>query len=104
MGLGPWFIMGCPLVTRPWLSELRFEVERLKVIPFWVRHSSLSLKFWSPRILGSIFSILGRSLLMDEATSNASKLSFAYVCVEIGVDFVFARSVPMRNQNSGMVE
>ena len=86
---GPWFVRGKPLVLCLWMIESKFERDKLLTIPVWVKLPKLSLRLWSPTLIGRIASTLGMPLYMDEATTTGSRVDFARVCVEIDATFAF---------------
>ena len=47
----------------------------------------------SPASLGHIASVVGNPLHLDSLTENQSKLSYARICVEVGVECEFPKSV-----------
>ena len=83
---GLWFVQGKPLVLQQWTIDSLFEKDKLSTIPLWVKFPKLSLRFWSPNLIGRAASTLGVPLYMDEATATGS-----HVCIEIEASFSFPR-------------
>ena len=66
---------------------------QLTSIPIWVKFHNIPLEYWTNTSLGHIASVVGNPLHLDSLTENQSKLSFARICVEVGVDCEFHKSV-----------
>ena len=66
---------------------------QLTSIPIWVKFYNIPLEYWTNTSLGHIASVVGNPLHLDSLTENQSKLSFARICVEVGVDCEFPKSV-----------
>ena len=66
---------------------------QLTSIPIWVTFHNIPLEYWKSTSLGHIASVVGNPLYLDSLTENQSKLSFARICVEVGVDCEFPKSL-----------
>ena len=90
MESGPWNLAGRPFILRAW----RMLNIQLTYIPIWVKFYNIPLEYWTNTSLGYIASAVGNPLHLDDAlTENQSKLSFARICIEVGVDCEFPKSV-----------
>ena len=65
---------------------------QLTSIPVWVKFYNIPLEYWTNTSLGYIASAIGNPLHLDSLTENLSKLSFARICIEVGVDCKFPSS------------
>ena len=66
---------------------------QLTSIPIWVKFYNIPSEYWTNTSLGYIASVVGNPLHLDSLTENQSKLSFARICIEVGVDCEFPKSV-----------
>lgn len=101
---GPWFICARPLVLQRWDPDSNFEHQRLTSLPLWVRLPLLPLRFWSKEAMAAIGSMLGVPLMMDTPTTKGTRLEYARLCVEIGLDFAYPTSVPLFNASTNLME
>ncbi|KAK1305368.1 hypothetical protein QJS10_CPB11g01695 [Acorus calamus] len=84
---GPWSMANRPFVIQRWNRNIRFELERLKSIPLWIKLPNLPLHFWSRTCLGRIASLIGTPLYLDSPTALKSRTAYARVCVEVDAGF-----------------
>ena len=66
---------------------------QLTSIPIWVKFFNIPLEYWTNTSLGYIASVVGNPLHLDTLTENQARLSFARICIEVGVDCEFPKSV-----------
>ncbi|XP_039009388.1 uncharacterized protein LOC120137798 [Hibiscus syriacus] len=83
---GPWHIINKPLILRKWKPNLRRLNFDLSKIPVWVKLFNVPLELYSRSGLSYIASAIGVPLSMDSITASKSRLEYAKVCVEIGVN------------------
>ena len=93
MESGPWHLAGRPFILRTWRPGMDMLNIQLTSIPIWVKFYNIPLEYWANTSLGHIASVVGNPLHLDSLTENQSKLSFARICVEVGVDCEFPKSV-----------
>ncbi|XP_077215467.1 uncharacterized protein LOC143850014 [Tasmannia lanceolata] len=74
---------GRPLVLRRWSPEMALEKLSLSTIPIWIRFPGLNLRFWFAHCLSKLASKIGFPLYMDSHTTEAIRLSYARVCIEV---------------------
>lgn len=67
-----------------WTPKFKFEDES-SITPVWVRLPDLPLHLYDKKSLFMIARILGNPVKIDEITADASRGSFARVCVDIDV-------------------
>ena len=84
---------------RAWKPGMDMLNIKLSSIPIWVRFYNIPLEYWTSTCLGHIASTVGIPLHLDPLTENQTKLSFARICVEVGVDCEFPTSVLLDRGN-----
>ena len=99
MNAGPWHLAGRPFILRAWKPGMDMLNIQLSSIPIWVRFYNISLEYWTSTCLGHIASTVGIPLHLDPLTENQTKLSFARICIEVGVDCEFPKSVLLDRGN-----
>ena len=99
MNAGPWHLAGRPFILRAWKPGMDMLNIQLSSIPIWVRFYNIPLEYWTSTCLGHIASTVGIPLHLDPLTENQTKLSFARICVEVGVDCEFPTSVLLDRGN-----
>ncbi|XP_039041813.1 uncharacterized protein LOC120180569 [Hibiscus syriacus] len=85
---GPWHTQNKPLILRKWepnLKKLSFNLAR---IPVWVHLYNVALELFNRAGLSYIASAIGVPLSIDSITASKSRLEYAKLCVEIGVNEV----------------
>ena len=93
MTSGPWHLAGRPFILRAWRPGMDMLNIQLTSIPIWVKFFNIPLEYWTNTSLGHIASVVGNPLHLDTLTENQSMLSFARICIEVGVDCEFPKSV-----------
>ena len=99
MDAGPWHLAGRQFILRAWKPGMDMLNIQLSSIPIWVRFYNIPLEYWTSTCLGHIASTVGIPLHLDPLTENQTKLSFARICIEVGVDCVFPKSVLLDRGN-----
>lgn len=84
----PWFIGGHFIVLKKWHSMMKLSKDQLDKIPIWVKLFNVPLEYWDDDGLSGIASAIGEPLYMDRLTDYGDRVSFAKVCVEIGIDSI----------------
>ena len=93
MESGPWHLAGRPFILRAWRPGMDMLNIQLSSIPIWVKFYNIPLEYWTTTSLGYIASVVGNPLHLDTLTENQTKLSFARICIEVGIDCQFPKSV-----------
>ena len=99
MDAGPWHLAGRPFILRTWKPGMDMLDIQLSTIPIWVKFYNVPLEYWTSTSLGHIASTVGIPLYMDSLTENQTKLSFARICVEVGADCEFPKSILLDRGN-----
>ena len=99
MNTGPWHLAGRPFILRAWKPGMDMLNIQLSSIPIMVRFYNIPLEYWTNTCLGHIASTVGIPLHIDPLTENQTKLTFARICIEVGVDCEFPKSVLLDRGN-----
>lgn len=101
---GPWSMVGQPFFVQKWTRNLTMATENVKKVAVWVKIFSLPLEFWNPKGLSYVVSGLGKPLYPDSVTKKGSRLEFARICVEMGVENNFPDFIDLLLPNGESVE
>ncbi|XP_019257662.1 PREDICTED: uncharacterized protein LOC109235869 [Nicotiana attenuata] len=82
---GPHMLNNRPVIMKAWTADFDFDAEDLKTIPIWIKLPNLPLSCWSASALSKIGSGLGQPIYADACTSNAERISYARILVEVDV-------------------
>ncbi|XP_074277998.1 uncharacterized protein LOC141601604 [Silene latifolia] len=74
-----------PIIIKSWESELDLVKGKVDIVPIWIRLYGIPLKFWG-ECLPKIAGLVGTYVKKDEATAEKTRLSYARVMVEVGMD------------------
>ena len=99
MNAGPWHLAGRPFILRAWKPGMDMLNIQLSSIPIWVRFYNIPPEYWTSTCLGHIASTIGIPLHLDPLTENQTKLSSSRICIEVGVDCEFPKSVLLDRGN-----
>jgi len=80
---GPYLVYGKPLILRPMFEYFDFSCSEMTQVPVWIKFPNLPLKYWTPRCLSKLASVLGKPIQCDKLTSTKERLSYARVLVEV---------------------
>ncbi|KAM3232111.1 hypothetical protein P3S67_009337 [Capsicum chacoense] len=87
-----------PLIVKAWSSEMEFTREELYTVPIWVKLPGLEFKYWSPKGLSKIGSLIGKPLMVDINTEKKIGLSFARLLIEVEMRGNLPEKVFFRNK------
>ncbi|PHU13694.1 hypothetical protein BC332_14899 [Capsicum chinense] len=82
----------------------KFNEEVLKTIPLWVKLPNLALNCWSKDNLNRIGNGLGRPLYADNCTTNAKRISYVHILVEMDVTRLLPGSIVVCVPEGGIVD
>lgn len=102
--LRPYHIMRRPVIIKPWTSDFNFKEEILTTIPLWVKLPNLPLNCWNTVVLSKIGSKLGQPLYVDECTTQASRITFARIMVEMDVTKELPKEVKIQDARRKIFE
>ncbi|CAN4113882.1 unnamed protein product [Withania somnifera] len=72
-------------IVKAWNPEIDFSREELHTVPLWIKLPSLDFKYWSPKGLSRLGSLIGKPLMVDQNTERKTGL-FARLMVEVDMD------------------
>ncbi|XP_060182880.1 uncharacterized protein LOC132612810 [Lycium barbarum] len=88
-----------PFIVKAWTPDMEFTREELQSVPIWIKLPGLEFKYWSPRGLSKIGSLIGKPLMVDKQTETKLGLSFASLLIEVKVGKELPDEVLFRNEN-----
>ncbi|XP_016503545.2 uncharacterized protein LOC107821624 [Nicotiana tabacum] len=59
-----------PFIVKVWTTDMEFTREELYTMPIWIRLPGLDFKYWSPKGLSKIGSLVGKPLMVDKNTEK----------------------------------
>uniref|UniRef100_A0A0V0HUD6 Putative ovule protein n=1 Tax=Solanum chacoense TaxID=4108 RepID=A0A0V0HUD6_SOLCH len=59
-----------PFIVKAWNDDMEFTREELYTVPIWVILPGLDFKYWSPKGLSKIGSLIGKPLMVDKHTEK----------------------------------
>ncbi|KAH0696218.1 hypothetical protein KY290_013576 [Solanum tuberosum] len=66
-----------PFIVKEWSPDMEYTRAELLTVPIWVKFPGLDFKYWSPRGLSKIGSLVGKPLMVDHPTQKKVGLNFA---------------------------
>ncbi|KAF3681641.1 hypothetical protein FXO37_02819 [Capsicum annuum] len=93
-----------PLIVKAWHPYMEFTREELYTVPIWVKLPGLDFKYWSPKGLSKIGSLIGKPLMVDHNAENKHGLSFARLLIEVEMRRKLPDKVLFRNERGELVE
>ncbi|KAH0749146.1 hypothetical protein KY290_028378 [Solanum tuberosum] len=101
---GPHYFLKRPVIMKPWLPEFNFKKEILTTIPIWIKLPNLPLNCWNSVVLSKIGSSLGQPLYAEECTTQASRISFARILIEMDVTRSLPKMIKIRDPKGTVLE
>ncbi|KAM3337729.1 hypothetical protein P3S68_032054 [Capsicum galapagoense] len=83
---------------------MEFTRDELNTVPIWVKFPGLDFKYWSPKGLSKIGSLVGKSLMVDQHTEKKVGLRFARLLIEVEMDSALPDIVWFKNERGMLVE
>ncbi|XP_031740405.1 uncharacterized protein LOC116403411 [Cucumis sativus] len=90
---GPWHLGGKPMLLRKWTPGIVPESFVFDSVPVWIKLGRIPLELWTDAGLAVVASAIGKPLLVDLATKERRRLSYARICVELNVDNIMPAEV-----------
>ncbi|XP_060182858.1 uncharacterized protein LOC132612786 [Lycium barbarum] len=81
-----------------------FSREELYTVPIWIKLPGLDFKYWSPKGLSKIGSLIGKPLMVDKNTERKIDLNFDRLMVEVGMDSILPDTVTFINERGCLIE
>ncbi|KAM3218349.1 hypothetical protein P3L10_022879 [Capsicum annuum] len=66
---GIYYFDNKPFIVRV-SPEMEFSKDKLLTVPIWIKLPGLNFKYWSPKGLSEIRSLVGRPLTVDKSTEK----------------------------------
>ncbi|XP_077217876.1 uncharacterized protein LOC143852379 [Tasmannia lanceolata] len=95
---------GRPLILQRWEPGISTEKQHLTEVPVWIHLPGLHLKFWSSHCLSQIASLIGKPLYMDTYTTEATRLNYARICVQVSAGQRLPDSIKLKSSTGEMVQ
>ncbi|XP_015168553.1 uncharacterized protein [Solanum tuberosum] len=93
-----------PLIVKAWSPDMEFTREELYTVPIWVKLPGLDFKYWSPKGLSKIGSLIGKPLMVDQNTERKLGLSFARLLIEVEMKVKLPDKVFFKNERGELIE
>ncbi|XP_009610495.1 uncharacterized protein [Nicotiana tomentosiformis] len=93
-----------PFIVKAWNSDMEFSKEEIQTVPIWIKLPGFDFKYWSPKGLRKIGSLVGKPLMVDQNTETGVGLNFARLLVEVGLDTKLPDIMIFRNEKGQMIE
>ncbi|XP_019248818.1 PREDICTED: uncharacterized protein LOC109228098 [Nicotiana attenuata] len=93
-----------PFIVKELHKDMEFTREELYTVPIWVKLPGLDFKYWGPKGLNKIGSMIGKPLMVDRNTENKIGLNFARLLIEVDVDSPLPDKVQFRNEKGALIE
>ncbi|KAH0633483.1 hypothetical protein KY284_036269 [Solanum tuberosum] len=77
---------------------MEFTHEELYTVLIWVKFHGLDIKYWGPKELSKIGSLIGKPLMVDRNTERKIGLNFAQLLIEVEVDTELPDMVYFKNE------
>nr|XP_009596610.1 uncharacterized protein LOC104092659 [Nicotiana tomentosiformis] len=91
-------------IVMAWNPDMKFTRKELYIVPIWVKLPGLDFKYWSPKGLSKIGSLIRKSLMVDQNTEKKVSLNFARLLIEVEVDTKLPDKVFFRNEKGMLIE
>lgn len=82
---------------------MEFTKEELRTVPIWVKFPGLDFKYWSPKGLSKIGSLVSKPLMVDHSTEKKLGLNFARLLVEVRMDTELPEVVMFSNEKGQLI-
>ncbi|XP_019173801.1 PREDICTED: uncharacterized protein LOC109169373 [Ipomoea nil] len=82
---GPWMIMDHYLLVKPWIPDFDPYADVTEKILVWVRIPCLPAEYYNLIFLRKLGNKVGKTIRVDQATSQVSRGMFARICVEVDI-------------------
>ncbi|XP_070024779.1 uncharacterized protein [Nicotiana sylvestris] len=83
---------------------MKFTREELYTVPIWIRLPGSDFKYWSPKGLSKIGSLVGKPLMIDNNTKKKTGLNFSRVLIEVEMEAQLPNKVWFKNEKGALIE
>lgn len=101
---GPYMLNSQPVILKSWSEGFNFNEEVLKTVSLWVKFPNLALNYWSKDALSRIGSGIGKPLYDNDCTTNADRISYTRILVEMDVTRPIPNSVKTCDPVGNVIE
>ncbi|WMV58886.1 hypothetical protein MTR67_052271 [Solanum verrucosum] len=81
-----------------------FTREELRTVPIWIKLPGLDFKYWSPKGLSKIGSLVGKPIMVDHNTERKVGLNFARLLLEVEMDTTLPEVILFRSEKGNLIE
>lgn len=92
-----------PFILKDWHPDMEFTRDELHTVPIWIKLPGLDFKYWSPKGLSKIGSLIGKTIMVDKNTEMKIGLNFARLLVEVEMDGQLPDTIFFRNERGFVV-
>lgn len=92
-----------PLIVKEWSLHLEFTREKPLTVPIWIKFPRLNFKYWRPKGLSKIGSLVKKPLIVDHNTRKKN-LKFTRLLVEVKMGVQLPDVVIFRNEKGKLIE
>ncbi|XP_015087007.1 uncharacterized protein LOC107030130 [Solanum pennellii] len=93
-----------PFIVKAWHADMDFSREELHTMTIWIKLPGLHFKYWSPKGLSKLGSIIGKTLMVDQNTERKVGLNFARLMVEVDMNVILPDTINFRNEKGNLIE
>ncbi|KAG5619842.1 hypothetical protein H5410_005060 [Solanum commersonii] len=93
-----------PFIVKAWNPDMDFTREELHTVPIWIKFPGLDFKYWSPKGLSKLGSLIGKPLMVDQNTERKTGLNFARLMVEVDMDSTLPKMINFRNEKGQLID
>lgn len=93
-----------PFIVKAWHADMDFSREELHTVPTWIKLPRLDFKYWSPKGLSKLGSLIGKPLMVDQNTERKIGLNFARLMVEVDMNAALPDIINFRNEKGQLIE
>jgi hypothetical protein len=85
LGGGPYYVFGRPLILKVIPDFFDFKPNDTTKMPTWVRFPNLRLRCRTSLCLSKLASVTSKPIHCDDPTTNMTRLSYAWVLIEVNL-------------------
>ncbi|XP_077232007.1 uncharacterized protein LOC143865838 [Tasmannia lanceolata] len=95
---------GRPLILQRWDPNSAMEKKKLLDLPIWIKLPGIHLKFWNQHCLSRIASLIGKPLYMDTQTTEASRINFARLCIQVRSNQTLPGTITLKTSKGEIIQ
>lgn len=94
----PYYCNNRSIIQWPWDMDFELNQELLCVIPKWVKFPRLPVGYWSAEALRKVASAIGKSIRINNYTTNMDRISYAWVLIKVDVSQLLPTSIHVKTE------